>query len=76
MSSENRLSFQSAGAVPRYVAEAMARRQAAGFTLTFQVPGRSDPFTCYAKDEPQKQYWLDSAARKGWTLVAPLCGND
>lgn len=49
------------------VAAAMASRTARGLALRFNVPGRSDVFTCYAKDAAQKAAWLANAKAKGWT---------
>jgi hypothetical protein len=48
---------------------AMARRAGRGLTLTFHIPGRSDPFTCFPKDDTQKAVWLANAKAKGWKLV-------
>lgn len=51
------------------VAAVMAKRTAAGLFLRFNVPGRPDVFTCYAKDDTQKATWLANAKAKGWTVA-------
>ena len=47
----------------------MQKRTEAGLRLEFNVPDRASTFTCYPKDDAQKQKFLDNADAKGWTLV-------
>lgn len=49
------------------VEQAIARRASQGLALTFQIPDRAEPFTCYPKDEAQKMKWLEEGKAKGWT---------
>lgn len=47
----------------------IARRTEAGLKLTFLVPDRPEPYTCFPSNETMKAKWIASAERKGWTLV-------
>ena len=51
------------------IAAAKARRTAAGLVLTWNekdpVTGEIIPFTCYPKDEEQKQRWAAKARADG-----------
>jgi hypothetical protein len=51
------------------IEKAKQARTAAGLKLTFIIPDQPEPFTCYPKDEAQKQKWLQNAKAKNWELI-------
>ena len=55
---------------PEIIKRAIAARTAAGLKLTFIIPDRAEPFTCFPSSEAIKATWIANAARKGWTQVS------
>lgn len=53
----------------QFLAQVKAKREAQGFKLTWFIPNQCRNFTAFAKDEAQKQAWLETAVVDGWELV-------
>lgn len=50
--------------------QAMRNRAARGLRLEWFIPSEGRNFTAYAKDEAQKQAWLERGEQQGWELIS------